>query len=220
MSDVRDGLAAGSWREGAAELALRRVGLDGSRLTKIVRKAVVDYYADVGGHLGGERLDDCVSFVRERMLGELGRFDAALAGGVRVETWVYRRSRPRVIDWLRTKGEGLEFGDARSGSQGRVGLTSDGELDLSSREEADTLDDAVERLAGGLTDRSAWTLRHVASGVAAGHDLVEVLEGLMGDLADELGVTMPAELRAQLRTRPGRFDAADGILGAVRGMAA
>lgn len=198
MSDIRDRLNAGhSSRAGAAELSLRRVGLSPERLTKIVRKAVVDYYAESGGSLGGDRLEDAVAFVRERMFGEIGRYDAALAGGVSVETWVYRRSKPRTIDWLRSKGEGLEFGDARSGSQGRIGLTADGELQVA-REEDDSVDAAVERLAVGLSERSRWTLRHVASAAAEGLTMAEVIDGLMRDLADELRPQLPVELQEQL----------------------
>lgn len=198
MSSLRDDLSTGrDSRAGAAELALRRVGLSPERLTKIVRKAIVDYYAEAGGSLGGDRLDDAVSFVRERLLGELGVYDRALAGGVSVETFTYRRARFRVVDWLRTKSEGLEFGDARSGSQGRVGLTETGTLEVGKAEEPG-VHAAVERLAVGLSDRDRWTLRHVATAAAEGLTIAEVIEGLMLDLADALRPQLPDDLRAQL----------------------
>lgn len=198
MSSLRDDLGLGhDRRAGAAELALRRVGLSPERLTKIVRKAVVDYYAERGGSLGGDRLDDAVSFVRERLLGELGVYDRALAGGVSVETFTYRRARFRVVDWLRTKGEGLEFGDARSGSQGRIGLTDTGTVDVG-KPEGDAVDELVERYAVGLSERDRWTLRHVATAAAEGMSIREVIEGLMLDLADALRPQLPDDLRAQL----------------------
>lgn len=179
-------------------LGLRRVGLSPERLTKIVRKAVVDYYAESGGSLGGDRLEDAIAFVRERLLaGELAKYDPALAGGVSPETFTYRRARFRVTDWLRSKGEGLEFGDARSGAQGRVSLTSDGELEVA-QGPSDSVDEAVERLAAGLSERSRWTLRHVASAAAEGMTIAEVVEGLMRDLADELRPQLPEELQEQL----------------------
>lgn len=198
MSDVRARIAGGdSRREGAASLALRRVGLSPERLTKICRKAIVDYYAETGGSLGGDRLEDAIAFVRERVLGELGIYDRALAGGVSPETFTYRRARFRVVDWLRSKAEGLEFGDARSGSQGRVTLTATGELDTSGAAD-DRVEWAVERLAVGLSERSRWTLRHVASAAAEGLTMREVLDGLMRDLADELRPQLPDDLRRQL----------------------
>lgn len=210
MSLTEHGGGVHSARAGSAELALRRVGLDGSRLTKIVRKAVLDYYADVGGRLSTDRLDDAISFVRERMLGEIGRYDPELAGGVSVETWVYRRSRPRVIDWLRSKSEGLEFGDARTGSQNRVGLTSNGELEALDRD-ADTLESAIDRLAGGLSPRDRFWLEIVAASLAQGHDMLDVLEQGMRDLADALAVTMPDDLRDQLRRPDTRAGVAEGF---------
>ena len=199
VSSLRDDLGLGhDRRAGAAELALRRVGLSAERLTKIVRKAIVDYYAETGGSLGGDRLDDAVSFVRERLLGELGVYDRSLAGGVSVETFTYRRARFRVVDWLRTKGEGLEFGDARSGSQGKVGLTDDGVLEVARSGDDGGVDVAVERLAVGLSDRDRWTLRHVATAAAEGLTLEEVIEGLILDLADALRPQLPDDLRRQL----------------------
>lgn len=197
MSDVRGRLDDGR-RRGAAELALRRVELSPERLTKLVRRAVMDYYAEQGGSLGGERLEDCVAFVRERLLGELASYDREKAGGVSVETFTYRRARFRVVDWLRTKSEGLEFGDARSGSQGRVTLTSDGEVDVAAQSPADELEWAVEQLAVGLSERSRWTLRHLATAAVDGQPLETVIEGLMLDLADELRPQLPDELRRQL----------------------
>lgn len=198
MSTVRERLEGGDRRrQGAAELALRRVGLSPERLTKIIRKAIVDYYAEAGGSLGGDRLDDAVSFVQERLLGELGSYDPALAGGVSPETFTYRRAKFRVTDWLRSRSEGLDFGDARSGSQGRVSLTSDGELEVG-RAQDDSVDETVERLAVGLSERSRWTLRHVASAAAQGLTIAEVIDGLMRDLADELRPQLPEALQAQL----------------------
>lgn len=198
MSSLRENLERGHGsRAGAAELALRRVGLSPERLTKIVRKAIVDYYAETGGSLGGERLDDAVSFVRERLLGELGVYDRALAGGVSVETFTYRRARFRVVDWLRTKSEGVEFGDARSGSQGRVALTDDGMLEVA-RSDDDRVDVAVEQYAVGLSERDRWTLRHVATAAAEGLTIAEVIEGLMLDLADAMRPQLPDDLRRQL----------------------
>lgn len=198
MSSLREELGRGhDRRAGAAELALRRVGLSPERLTKIVRKAIVDYYDERGGSLGGDRLDDAVSFVRERLLGELGTYDARLAGGVSVETFTYRRARFRVVDWLRTKGEGVEFGDARSGSQGRVGLTDDGTVEVMKPEEPG-LDDVVEMLAVGLSDRDRWTLRHLATAAADGLEWPEVCERLMLDLADALRPQLPDDIRAKL----------------------
>ena len=198
MSDVRDHLDDGR-RAGAAELALRRVELSPERLTKLVRRAVMDSYAESGGSLGGERLEDCVAFVRERLLGELATYDRAKAGGVSVETFTYRRARFRVVDWLRSKGEGLEFGDARSGSQGRVTLTGDGEVETAaSTSPAEELEWVVEQLAVGLSDRDRWTLRHLATAAAEGVSFEAVAEGLMLDLADALRPQLPDELRERL----------------------
>lgn len=198
---MRDRLAAGhDRRRGAAELVLRKVELSPERLTKLVRKAIVDYYAETGGTLGGDRLEDAIAFVRERLLGELATYDATLAAGVSVETFTYRRARFRVVDWLRTKSEGLEFGDARSGSQGRVTLTSDGEVDVTATgaTPAEEVEWLVEQLAVGLSERSRWTLRHLATAAVDGIPLETVIEGLMLDLADELRPQLPDELRRQL----------------------
>lgn len=151
---------------------------------------MLDYYEARGGHLSGAKLDDAIGFVRERGIRAVLEYDPERARGVSPTTFAYRIMRLRVTDWLR-----MDLGDRRFGNDGRVSLSSDGEMRFVAAAE-DAVDDAVERLAGGLSERSAWTLRHVASAVASGSTLVEVAEGLMADLADEMGATMPDRLRA------------------------
>lgn len=165
-------------------------------LSGLARKAVIDFYESRGGHLSGAKLDDAVGFVRERGLRALVEYDVDRARGVSASTYAYRIMRLRVTDWLR-----MDLGDRRFGNDGRVTLSSDGEMRFVGCEE-DTVVDAVERLAGGLSDRSSWTLWHVASAVAEGSTLVEVAEVLMEDLADEMramGATMPDRLRELVR---------------------
>lgn len=216
LADVNADVVAAYRRQRQAEQRLRALGLDAERLTKLCRQAVIDYYAETGGSLGGDRLDDAVSFVRERMLVEVERYDPERAGGVSVTTWLYRRSKQRVIDWLRTRAEGLEFGDARSGGAGRVGLTDDGELEPArAASDLDTIEQAAARLAGGLSERSQLTLRALATAAAEDSDLVNVLEGLLRDLADELEATLPDDLRGMLRRRENR--SAEAIAAMVAG---
>lgn len=192
--DLRQRLGAGQDRSSAsAELALRRHGLTGEQLSKLASKAIRDYYDDRGGSgLAPERFADAAGFVREAGLRAIVEYDPERAGGVSATTWAYRRMRLRVTDWLRS-----DMGDARFGNAGRVTLSSDGEMTFAAEEE-DSVEVAVELLTAGLSERSAWTLRHVASAVAEGATIVEVCERLMSDLADELGAAMPERLREGL----------------------
>lgn len=190
MGDVRADLAAGaSTHDGSVVLALRRHGVTPEGLSGLARKAVLDFYESSGGHLSGAKLDDAIGFVRERGIRAVVEYDPERARGVSPTTYAYRIMRLRVTDWLRA-----DLGDRRFGNDGRVVLSADGEMRFVEQEE-DTVIDAVERLAGGLSDRSSWTLWHVASAVAEGATLVEVAERLMADLADEMGATMPDRMR-------------------------
>jgi len=44
----------------------------------------------------------------------------------------------------------------------------------------------AEHYAVGLSERDAWTLRHVAVALAGGHTMQQVIETLLVDLADAL----------------------------------
>lgn len=192
--DLRSRLAAGAeTRQGSVELVLRRHGVSAQGLSGLARRAVLDFYESAGGSLSGAKLEDAIGFVRERGIRALLEYDPVKARGLSPTTFAYRIMRLRVTDWLRA-----DLGDRRFGNDGRVSLSSDGEMRFVEREE-DTVDDAVERLAGGLSERSAWTLRHVASAVAQGSTLVEVVEVLMADLADEMGAALPVRLRELVR---------------------
>jgi len=194
-------MTGGPREEGAVELAMRRHGVTPSGLSGLARKAVLDYYESKGGHLSGAKLDDAIGFVRERGIAAVVEYDPVRARGVSPTTYAYRIMRLRVTDWLR-----MDLGDRRFGNDGRVSLSSDGEMRFVEPDE-DTVELAAERIAGGLSERSSWTLRHVASRVAEGLTVFEVaqdlgrsaaeLEGLLADLADELAVTMPGVIRRE-----------------------
>lgn len=177
------------------EAALARWDVTPTALRGLARRAAVDYYAARGGAIGGDLLERAIAFILTPGLQAVVSYDPERAGGVSVTTFAYRRMRQRMTDFLRSKAEG--FGDARSGNDGRESLTSDGEL-RSVAVPVESVERAADELAGGLSERSGWTLRHVATAVAEGLTLVEVVEELLGDLADELGAAMPDRLRSQL----------------------
>jgi hypothetical protein len=188
--------AAGSAELGRRiEAALERQGVSVAALRGLARKAAVDYYDARGGSIGGDLLERAIAFILTPGLQAVVAYDPERAGGVSVTTFAYRRMRTRMTDFLRSKAEG--FGDARSGNAGRETLTVDGELSAVAASD-ESVERAADELAGGLSERSGWTLRHVATAVAEGLTLVEVVEELLGDLADELGAAMPERLRQQL----------------------
>lgn len=203
MGDLRDDLSGGfDVQGGSADLARRRVesamlehSVSAATLRGLARKAAVDYYTSSGGSIGGDLLERAIAFVLVPGMQALVSFDSGLSGGVSATTFVYRRMRLRMTDFLRSKAEG--FGDSRSGSDGRIVLSADGELRVVAADE-DTVDSAAEVLSGGLSDRSAWTLRHVASSLAEGCSLEDILEGLLRDLADELLPMLPTDLRPEI----------------------
>jgi hypothetical protein len=90
------------------------------------------------------------------------------------------------VDWLRTNVR-----DSRFEPEAVASVTDTGELPDNPSPEADAIDAVIESLAGGLSERSAWTLRHVASALAGGLTLDEVCEGLLKDLADDLRTQIP-----------------------------
>lgn len=177
------------------EVALARWEVSPAQLRGLARKAAVDYYEARGGSIGGDLLERAIAFVLTPGLQAIVQYDPGRANGVSATTFAYRRMRLRMTDFLRSKAEG--FGDARSGSDDRVTLTADGEV-RAVAPDGDPLEVVAAQLSGGLSERSGWTLRHVATAVAEGLSVVEVVEGLLGDLADELAVTMPDELRGLL----------------------
>lgn len=117
----------------------------------------------------------------------------------RVGRFVYLRCQQRIHDWLRTN-----LGDTRPGRTGRIETVSLNDSDENDHA-TDTTDDmhaAAQKLAGGLTEASALTLRVIATAIAEHGDIVSATEHLIRNLADELGTTIPNDLRTAIQTTP------------------
>jgi hypothetical protein len=97
-----------------------------------------------------------------------------------------RMTEGPYIDWLRTNVR-----DSRFEPEGSTSVTVTGELPESEMYEESALEVVAEQYAGGLSERDAWTLRHVATALATGLTLREVVQGLLGDLADALAPQLP-----------------------------
>lgn len=90
-------------------------------------------------------------------------------------------------DWMRTN-----LHDRRFEPEVYASVTETGDLPERHKLDAQAIQDVAEHYAGGLPEREAWTLRHVASAVAEGLTLVEVCDRLLADLADALRPQIPA----------------------------
>jgi hypothetical protein len=108
----------------------------------------------------------------------------------------YRKGRfteGPYVDWLRT-----HIRDSRFEPIGSAQVTETGVLPEHESYEEPGLEHVVESYARGLSERGAWTLRYVATALASGVHLVEVIEGLLSDLADELSPFVGEQGRPQV----------------------
>lgn len=172
------------------------------RLEKLSRKAANDSLGAYGAHLAEDQFDSLAVHLLSIGVRAFERYDVALAGGVSRETQAFRAMRGYrkgsftdgpYKDWLRTHVRDLRFEP-----RGSTAVTESGELPESGAPEKLELDTIVEQYAIGLADRDAWTLRHVAVALAGGFTLRQVVEGLLGDLADALAPQLPDEIRVRL----------------------
>lgn len=162
------------------------------RLEKLSRKAAYDSLRAHAGYLADDQLDSLAIYLLGLGIRAWERYDERLAGGISRETHAYRAMRGYhkgrctdgpYIDWLRT-----HVRDSRFEPEGSVAVTESGELPEGSFELDEKLEveAVVESYAGLLPEREAWTLRHVATALARGSTLAEVVDELLSDLADAL----------------------------------
>jgi len=179
------------------------------RLEKLSRKAANDSLRTHGAHLAEDQFDSLAVHLLGLGVRAFERYDVSLAGGVSRETHSFRAMRGYrqgrftegpYVDWLRT-----HIRDSRFEPSGSVSVTELGELPESAALEESALETIVEHYAVGLGARDAWTLRHVATAIASGYTLVEVIEGLLSDLADALAPQLPESARAALTSDLGSF---------------
>jgi hypothetical protein len=175
------------------------------RLERLSRKAAHDSLSAHGGHLSDDQFDSLAVHLLEIGVKAFCRYDVSAAGGISPETYAYRRMRGyrrgRItdgpyIDWLRTHVRDSRFEPASA-----TMLTELGDLPELAFGAEPELEDVVEHLAGGLAEREAWTLRHVAAAIAQGVTLIEVVEGLLADLADALGPALGLSRRSTISAR-------------------
>jgi hypothetical protein len=172
------------------------------RLEKLSRKAANDSLRTHGAHLSDDQFDSLAVHLLALGLRAYERYDVSLAGGVSRETHSFRAMRGYrqgrftegpYVDWLRT-----HIRDSRFEPAGSSQVTETGTLPEHEVYEEPRLEHIVESYAAGLSDREAWTLRHVASAIATGNTLLEVVEGLLGDLADALSPLVGDQRRPQV----------------------
>lgn len=166
-------------------------------------------------HLEDDRLDDLISFLVVVGLRAHARFDPAV--GQAETTYLYRRMRPRVIDWLRQ-----ELGDARPMGGGRAafrrGLLTLDEMNLDEipghaspwQSDADAeaeWAEAIEQLSAGLSDEARETLELIG---------LRLVDGASHRaIADELGLSWPA-VTSRLRRLREELEGGGGLQRAVR----
>jgi len=138
---------------------LRANGVDGRWLIGIVRKALRDGLSRRGAYLPPDRFDDAASFMLVGACKAVLRFDPSY--GQALSTFVYRRTRPRLIDWYR-----MVLGDTRHASTFEVrhafhfAERYEDELDGASCEDSYDFDDehdldrAEEELGRGLSEQA------------------------------------------------------------------
>lgn len=175
------------------------------RLEKLSRKAANDSLRAHGAHLSDDQFDHLAVHLLTVGLRAYDEFDAELAGGVSRETYAFRAMRGYrqgrftegpYIDWLRT-----HIRDSRFEPEGSVSVTELGELPERETHEVPALEEVVEHYAAGLSGRDAWTLRHVATALASGFTLAEVVDGLLRDLADAIAPSLDGrQLHPDLRS--------------------
>lgn len=163
------------------------------RLERLSRRAAHDALRAHGAHLPDDQFDALAVHLLGIGVQAYASYDPDLASGVSRETYTYRAMRGYrrggsltdgpYIDWLRR-----HVRDSRFEPERVVALSDDGTLPEPVVEDVEPeLETIVEQYAGGLSERDAWTLRHVAAAIAHGLTLVEVVEGLLRDLADAIG---------------------------------
>ncbi len=85
---------------------LRANGVDGRWLIGIVRKALKDGLGKRAAYLPSDRFDEAHGFLMLAACRAVVRFDPSY--GQALSTFVYRRTRPRLVDWYR-----MVLGDTR-----------------------------------------------------------------------------------------------------------
>lgn len=167
------------------------------RLEKLSRKAANDSLRAHGAHLSEDQFDSLAMHLLRLGLRAWERYDVEMAGGVSRETHSFRAMRGYrlgsftdgpYVDWLRT-----HIRDSRFEPEGSVSVTEFGDLPEGEPHEQHELEEIAEHYAGGLSERDAWTLRHVATAIASGLTLRDVVEGLLADLQDALAPQLRPE---------------------------
>jgi len=160
------------------------------RLEKLSRKAANDALQAHGGHLSEDQFDSLAMHVLGLGVRAYEAYDEALSGGVGRDTYAFRAMRGYrygsftdgpYVDWLRTN-----IRDSRFEPEGSISLTELGDLPERMSEHEHAPEEVAEHYAVGLSERDAWTLRHVAVALAGGHTMQQVIETLLVDLADAL----------------------------------
>ena len=138
---------------------LRANGVDGSWLIGIVHKALHDGLNRRAAYLPPDRFEDAASFLLVIACRAVVRFDPAF--GQALSTFVYRRVRPRLVDWYRAT-----LGDSRHASAFKVrhallfadryedeldGVTCEDSYELDAERD---LDRAEEELGRGLSEEA------------------------------------------------------------------
>lgn len=160
------------------------------RLEKLSRKAANDSLRARGAHLADDQFDSLAVHLLALGVRAYERYDVALAGGVARETYAFRAMRGYrqgkftegpYFDWLRT-----HVRDSRFEPAGSVSVTELGTMPETEAHDEMRVELVLEQYAAGLSERDSWTLRHVATAIASGYTMAEVVERLLGDLADAL----------------------------------
>lgn len=166
-------------------------------LEAMSRKAANDSLSAKGGHLADDQFDSLAVHLLGIGIRAFERFDETQTMSDRDGfSFAYRAMRGYrdgrftegpYVDWLRTSVR-----DSRFEPDAVTAVTETGELPERHEIDAQALEAVVEHYAGGLPEREAWTLRHVATAIAEGLTLVEVCNRLLADLADALRPQIPA----------------------------
>lgn len=153
--------------------------------------------------LDPERFEDLVSFLVEVGVRADARFDPGYGdGGQARTTYLYRRMRPRIVDWYRhTMGDGRYLPDRTKHPRSAIPFADASELSVAAGYAFELTFDssmslAVESLAAGISDAGRETLATIVRPLAEGFRVQEIARGL-GITTAKLDARLE-QLRAEL----------------------